>query len=571
MVKKQIFVFDALVLLCLIVIAGMIHVFYPSELQWDLANYHYYNPWAFFHNRLGYDIAPAMVNTYFNPLLDVPYYLMMRTWGDDDIVKFLQGGYYGILAFVFYKIVGIFFDFRKEPFAFLATFLIGITGFSGISQLGISSNEIQVSILILCGFYIVLKHIRDAQRSKWVWLMSGLLMGGALGLKPTVVTYCVALGITLIICAKPLAVSRKEIALFAVCGLGGYLLTNGWWMRQLYSKFDNPFFPFLNNIFHSEYFGDFSFRDTGYISKTTWWQKLFLPITISFMSIDRDTGLGETSFWDLRYALTYFIALFLFIRWLCKGRRLPEKQYILLYVFLLFSFVIWAYLFSIMRYIIPVEMLSAIIIVKFFQRLTLTSVVGGAILLSLKIIGFYALVSEVSNYMASWGNNLLFTKTEQINLPENALVKTYGFPIAMVAAQLVGDQSNRIVAYANGNAGENIDFLEQKKLSKVREEIVKNHQGPVVALITYNVNGRKAAFFKNAQIRRKRLEKEGMYCRVLQNYVDIVDICVPQELKEQIFVEPEKHRELRWNGAELSNSDSLQTYLREVNTILNQK
>lgn len=570
MLKYPVLIFDVLILVCLIVIAGMVQVLSPSEIQWDLANYHYYNAWAFLKGRLGYDIAPAMVNTYFNPLLDVPHYLMMKTWGDDALVKFVQGSYYGILAFVFYKIVGIFFDFRKEPLAFLATFLIGITGYSSFSQLGISSNEVQVSILILCGFYIVLKHIRAAQRSKWVWLVSGLLMGGALGLKPTVVIYCVALGITLIVCAKPLAVNRKEIILFAVCGLGGYLLTNGWWMWQLYSKFDNPFFPFLNNIFHSDYFGDFSFRDIQYISKTTWWQKLFLPVLISFKSYDGDGYLAENSFWDLRYALTYFIALFLFIRWLCQGRKLPEKHYLLLYVFLLFSFMIWAYLFSIMRYIIPVEMLSAIIIVKFFQKLTSSSIVGGAILLSLKIIGFYALVSEVPYYLAVWGNSLPFMKTEKINLPENALVKTYGFPIAMVAAQLVGDQSNRIVAYANGDVGENIDFLEQKKLSQVREEIVNKHQGPVVALITYNLNGQKAAYFKNAQIRRKELEKEGMYCRVLQSYVDIVDICVPQELKEQIFVEPEKHRELRWNGdAEVSMDDRLKTYLRETNKILN--
>ena len=107
-------------------------------------------------------------------------------------------------------------------------------------------------------------------------------------------------------------------------------------------------------------------------------------------------------------------------------------------------------------------------------------------------------------------------------------------------------------------------------MSRVREKIVNKHQGPIVSLITYNINGKDAVFFRNAQIRRKELEEKGMYCRVLQNYVDIVDICVPQELKEQIFIEPEKHRELRWNGdAEVSMDDGVKTYLRETNKILN--
>ena len=65
MLKYPVLIFDVLILVCLIVIAGMIHVLFPSELQWDLANYHYYNAWAFLKGRLGYDIAPAMVNTYF--------------------------------------------------------------------------------------------------------------------------------------------------------------------------------------------------------------------------------------------------------------------------------------------------------------------------------------------------------------------------------------------------------------------------------------------------------------------------------------------------------------------------
>jgi hypothetical protein len=42
--------------------------------NWDLQNYHFYNGWAFVHGRLGWDLAPAQIQTLHNPLLDLPFY-----------------------------------------------------------------------------------------------------------------------------------------------------------------------------------------------------------------------------------------------------------------------------------------------------------------------------------------------------------------------------------------------------------------------------------------------------------------------------------------------------------------
>lgn len=568
MLKQNGYVFDCLICLGLMVLAGVVHVFYPSEIRWDLANYHYYNAWAFIHGRLGYDIAPAMINTYFNPLLDVPHYFMLNAWGDGSIVKFFQGSYYGILVFVFYKIVRLFFDFKKEPFALIITFIIGATGFSALCQLGTGSNEIQSSILILWGFYLICSHISDTERRDSIWIWPGLIMGAALGLKPTVITYCAAMGVSLILFMKPLNVSLKEIVIFAFSGLAGFLIVNGWWMWQLYSHFDNPFFPFLNKIFKSEYYDLINFRDTQYIDKTTWWQKLFLPLNLTFLSV-KDGYMSEAGFFDWRYAAVYVIAIFMFVRWVYKSRKLSERHNLLLYVFLFVSYLIWVNLFSNIRYIIPTEMLSAIVLVKFFQHIKFQSIFGNTLLLSFKIIGFYALISEVPAYLSSWLYDLPIWDMEKVNLPEDALVKTYGFPSAMVAARLIGDQSNRIVAYANGNIGVNIDFLEHQKLKKVREDVVKNHRGPVVALVTYNFQGKKGIFIYTALVRRAKLEKEGMYCRVLRNYIDIIDICVPKDLKDDIFTEAEKHRTFDYpkpSDEELRHVS--RSYVDELNQIL---
>ncbi len=64
--------------------------------MWDFANYHYYNPWAFLNGRVGYDIAPAGLNTYFNPLMDIPLYLMIQYFNDSpNIIYAFQGLYFG--------------------------------------------------------------------------------------------------------------------------------------------------------------------------------------------------------------------------------------------------------------------------------------------------------------------------------------------------------------------------------------------------------------------------------------------------------------------------------------------
>src|SRR6185437_15832348 len=49
-------------------------VFVEAGRQLGLANYHYYNAWAFLNGRIGEDIFPAGGQTFLNPILDLPFY-----------------------------------------------------------------------------------------------------------------------------------------------------------------------------------------------------------------------------------------------------------------------------------------------------------------------------------------------------------------------------------------------------------------------------------------------------------------------------------------------------------------
>ena len=58
-------------------LAGLLGVVLGQDVNWDLRNYHWYNAYAFLNGRYdGGDFMPSQTQFFFNPLLDVPFYLL---------------------------------------------------------------------------------------------------------------------------------------------------------------------------------------------------------------------------------------------------------------------------------------------------------------------------------------------------------------------------------------------------------------------------------------------------------------------------------------------------------------
>src|SRR5687768_6366938 len=76
-----------------------------QEVGWDLRNYHFYVPHLLFENRFLRDLEPAGVQTYFNPLLDVPFYLAVEVLRLRPIVVGLaQAAVHGFGLWLVYRI-----------------------------------------------------------------------------------------------------------------------------------------------------------------------------------------------------------------------------------------------------------------------------------------------------------------------------------------------------------------------------------------------------------------------------------------------------------------------------------
>ena len=95
---------DFILGLYFMLIAGVVSICKGMDRSFDVRNYHIYNPYAFLNNRLTTDIMPADIQSYFNPILDIPYFYMVKFMNNYPfVITFIQGFSYALLLFIIYK------------------------------------------------------------------------------------------------------------------------------------------------------------------------------------------------------------------------------------------------------------------------------------------------------------------------------------------------------------------------------------------------------------------------------------------------------------------------------------
>lgn len=524
--------------------------YFKYEMIADFNNYHYYLPWAFFNNRTFTDIALAMENSYHNPLIDMQYYFMVKYFNNNLTVYYTYTGlFYGLLLFVFYKICRLIFKSEQKIELFLSI-IIAMTGFATLSQVGTSSNEIIVSTMIMTSTYLLYKEIFILNKERWnKFILAGFIMGVALGLKLTVVIYCVSMGITLIVFHKKLQTPVKTICLFALSGLLGFLMVNGWWMLILYEHFGNPVFPYFNNLFKSPYYA-FEFLTYKDFYKKTLSDYFLFPYEASFQFSEQITA--ETPMLDVRLALGYTLLWIVLITGIFR-RNLQQQikcnmNIAFLIVFVCISYVIWLQVFSIIRYAIPIEMMIAIFIVLYFSTYRPQKMIKFVLWASSCIIIFFMLLSGLP--YSSWGNRLNETQLvyeNNVKLPESSLLISLSPSTGLSSTQIV--KNNPDVKLVNETSNLTV---EGRKLHDIIDEYKKNSfykaylislNSPVREFDQYTPistikNGNLEEVFENLQfIIKTELKPESFYCRDISNANNFkrTFLCIDKKDKDLIF------------------------------------
>lgn len=355
---------DALLLVSLLVVAGGLSVLLGQDANWDLLNYHLYNAYAFFNQRYTQDVGVAL-QWYFNPTLDMPYYVLVRIFnGYPRLVAFLQGAQAGLVWFLLWKL----FALAKRVFALplwlaVAAWAVGCSGSALISEVGTTFNDIPVTALVLAGSWMICGYCQGESGSSAL-SFGFLLLGAAVGFKLTSAIYLVAAGLALLATKR----SLHGFARATMFGAIGFAITGGAWAIYMQASYGNPFFPYFNSIFHSPWWSQSPVMDERFMPRSPW-QWILYP---AWWVLPNREVVTEVSFADARMLVGTLCAVLLlctaFMRTqACAGdvhsANAQRPLVLFLAVFYLLSYLLWLLAFSIYRYAMPLEVLAPLLLI----------------------------------------------------------------------------------------------------------------------------------------------------------------------------------------------------------------
>ncbi|QGZ41026.1 hypothetical protein IP92_03657 [Pseudoduganella flava] len=407
-------------------LCGLMSLAMGQDDSYDMRNYHLYTAHALLNDRLGVDLAPAGFHSYFNPLLDVPYFLLTKSF-PAPVAGFVFGALQG-LAFVLVAAIA-----RQLLGPGRLALLLGLAGIAGagfLSELGNSMGDNFTALLVLASIYWLLRHWEQlsarGSRAVRVLLAAGALMGLGLGLKLTNVSYAVGACAALLTVAAPLWTRVRVSFVFGIGVLAGMAATAGYWMLRMWSTYGNPLFPQFNNIFHSPMAAEFGVIDLIHLPRNAGEALLWPFVFTRDMSRVAEVPIHQI-IWPLLYVAVAAWGVMTLLR---KARASRGGQGdpgglapggVFLLVFTAVSYLVWMRVFSIYRYLVPIELLAPLLFWLLLHTLATPSVarrVGGGLLLAASL----AVLPFTTWGHAGWAKHAFTADRPPIARPDRAVI-----------------------------------------------------------------------------------------------------------------------------------------------------
>ena len=339
-----------------------------QDASWDQLNYHLSIPFLLLHGTFWDSIAPSGIQTYLNPLILVPEYLVIRALPPLAAVitiVVVQAMAFVIAARICLRIAGP--DPGNGGYlgAFLG-FVLCLASPMALSEAGTTIVDLIGSIPVLLGYLLLLTR-DDASAPRHACLVAGLLLGLAAGLKLTNLVF--VLGAPAFFLTGPAQPGQRAagVAQLVLGAAIGFLSVAGWWHLTLWRRFHNPIFPYANNIFHSPDYPPVAQRDARFLPTSAWdilrypyhWLVGGSPTPVLL------SPASETDPKDARFALALAgapvaLAITLFRR--PKGRALLARPETGLLLVCAIDYLVWLFSFGILRYLVPVEILCGAVL-----------------------------------------------------------------------------------------------------------------------------------------------------------------------------------------------------------------
>lgn len=422
---------DFLLFALLAFLSGSIAVALGQDANWDLLNYHFYNPYALLNGRTGHvDLAPAQLQTYLNPLFDLPSYFILKTIENPKVATFFIGSISGIGLFFLYKICNLVllseFDFTSKRLFAPIVILVGLSGSTAISTLGTTFTEWISASLILCSLYYFLKFIKFKDKNSYLMLAS-FIVGIAIGGKLTNAIFFIGFIFALLLSDIEKLVKIKAILIYLAFSFIGIIISIGYWSLFLYSNFDSPIFPFYNQYFLSPWFEPLAIAESGirYLPKSVS-QWLFYPY---YWGLIENNTVAEVTFRDPRIFSVFFLLIIYLTYNLLNyiNYKLTEKisnSTFFILIFFFSSYFVWLIKFSIYRYILPLELLCPIVILAIIVKILKNKKISAILFLTIAI--FIAYYTKPMQWGRIGFGDTFFKKDTLPVIPNNSLLIFFG-------------------------------------------------------------------------------------------------------------------------------------------------
>jgi len=411
---------ENLAVLLVPVLLGLLSVALGQDEGWDMRNYHLYNAYAVLHGRVGFDFAPGGFQSYFNPTLELPYFLL-TSWLSPQLVAFIFGAVQGINFLLVLSITRCVLGKKAGTRLPLLLALAGILSVGFLAELGNSMGDNLTAILTLGSLLVLLQRWEQLSESRGLLYsaLSGVLMGLGAGLKLTNAVYAVGLCLAVFLLAPGNWIIRLRLAfVFGLGVLAGIALAGGWWMHEMWTLYGNPLFPQFNNIFHSPLAAQKGIMDLYHLPGS-WTEALLWPFVFT-RNFVRESELDmRQSIWAVSYAL--FIALGL--QWLLRRRwsGMTSRQASFVLLFFAISYLVWMKVFSIHRYLIPAEILAPLVVWILLQRLLPPPTAQRAAIAVLGAVTLYAMPFSTWGH-ADWADQSFSAEVPAFSQPASSIV-----------------------------------------------------------------------------------------------------------------------------------------------------
>jgi hypothetical protein len=335
-----------------------------DDVNWDWRNYHAYNVWAAINHRDDIDVVPAGFQTYFNPLIYYPIYLLRQLlsplW-----TGLIVGAVHGLNLVAIYSLTRALLGSAANASCLAASVLLAAFGPLTLSEVGTSFADIALSLPIIAALILMSS---SEQPSAKFHILAGVLIGASVALKLTNVVFAFGLLAAAIAASRPLA----ALGCVALGGAIGSLVAGGWWSFLLWRDFGNPVFPLFNGVFPSPELSSVNILDRQFIPDG-WLDGLAYP----FYWLAGDNRSSEYAFRDARFAVALVLLAVAIGASLIRRTELLTRRDVQFISFFVVSYAIWLMLFAIQRYAVALELLCGPLIVLLLVRILQSAASAG--------------------------------------------------------------------------------------------------------------------------------------------------------------------------------------------------